>query len=367
MEPRTYVTRRILHSMLALLVAGCAADGPPRQEERSPLTQPAAAAQQADPSARFAQGVSYARRGATDQAIAVFHSLTEDYPDLPGPYNNLAVLYASRGRYEEARKVLEQAIRLQPNLDTAHENLGDIHVKVAVTAYQRAAELGDGNRRARSKIEALKLLLQPGVRRDEDVPLTATVAEPDPVSTTPPQRDFEAPDTPTVAAGRPAPACHVVGPISDAARVTRIRDWLEAKGLVVSTRQSQTDMAAFYRVHLPPLGNVDEAIREVDRLKAMGVRDLSVIRHGTLQNGVALGAYRQETSVKRRLGELRDVGLSPEVEVIKRRQAIYWLDLGPNSQRQDWIKPFQGAFPDWPPKSTNCKQSERVETTAGRS
>ncbi len=366
MEPRTYVTRRILHSMLALLVAGCAADGPPPQEKRPPVTQPTAAAQQADPSVRFAQGVSYARRGATDQATAVFQALTEDYPELPGPYNNLAVLYASRGRYEEARKVLEQAIRLQPNLDTAHENLGDIHVKLAVTAYQRAVELGDGNRRARSKIEALKLLLHPGVRRDEGVPLTATNAEPDPVSAASPQRDSKAPDTPTVAKGRPASGCHVIGPISDAAQVTRIRDWLQAKGLVVATRQSQTDTAAFYRVHLPPMGSVDEAVREVDRLKAMGVRDLSVIRRGSLQNGVALGAYRQETSVKRRLGELREIGLSPEVEVIKHPQALYWLDLGPSSQPQDWIRPFQEAFPDWHPESTNCKQSERVETAVGR-
>ena len=144
--------RGILQALaVGILLAGCASKGPPpAREELPPTTQPGSAARQADASARFAEGVSFAKRGATDKAIAVFRGLTEDYPDLPGPYNNLAVLYASRGRYEEARRVLEKAIELQPDLDTAHENLGDIHVKLAVTAYQRASELGKGNRRARS-------------------------------------------------------------------------------------------------------------------------------------------------------------------------------------------------------------------------
>ena len=57
-------------------------------------------------------------------AIRIFSSLSEDYPDLPEPYNNLAVLYASQGQYEKAKGALEAAIRTHPSYSTAHENLG---------------------------------------------------------------------------------------------------------------------------------------------------------------------------------------------------------------------------------------------------
>ncbi len=331
MTQGTHVVKRIMAALAVVLLAGCASKAPPPTEEMPPATQPGTAARQAYASARFTEGVTYARQGATDKAIAVFRDLTEDYPDLPGPYNNLAVLYASRGRYDDARQVLEKAIELQPDLDTAHENLGDIHVKLAVSAYQRASEVGEGNRRARSKIEALKLLLHPGVRRHEAVPLTAVsdkTATPKPVARS--SRPTSSPAPAPSPKAQPA-VCYTLGPFSAREEIDRISNWLHRKRLPFSTRKAQTELAAFFRVHLPPLGSLDEAKQEADRLKVMGVSDLSVIRQGVLQNGVALGAYRQQSSVKRRLAQLRELGLSPEVEVIKRQQVTYWLDLGPTT------------------------------------
>jgi tetratricopeptide (TPR) repeat protein len=46
--------------------------------------------------------------------MAVFSKLTEDYPELPEPYNNLAVLYAQQKQYDKARTALEMAIRIHP-------------------------------------------------------------------------------------------------------------------------------------------------------------------------------------------------------------------------------------------------------------
>ncbi len=354
----THVVNRIMPALAIVLLASCASKGPPPSEEKPPVTQPSAAARQADASSRFAEGVSYARNGATDKAIAVFRGLTEDYPDLPGPYNNLAVLYASRGRYEDARQVLERAIELQPDLDTAHENLGDIHVKLAVSAYQRATEVGEGNRRARSKIEALKLLLHPGVRRDEPVPLTAASDQKETATPVARSRRAAAPPAPSPSPRAQAPACYTLGPISSLEQIDRMRGWLGEKRLPFSTRKAEAELASFYRVHLPPLGSLDEARQEVDRIKAMGVRDLSVIRHGALQNGIALGAYRQQSSVKRRLAQLRDLGLRPEVEVIKRQQVTYWVDLGPAKDQQSWARELAKAFPDHPLKAKACERRE---------
>ena len=62
-----------------------------------------------NPQARFLKGVVQSDRDETDAAIVTFQQLTEDYPELPEPYNNLAVSWAKKGEYEKARKALETA------------------------------------------------------------------------------------------------------------------------------------------------------------------------------------------------------------------------------------------------------------------
>jgi len=87
---------------------------------------------------RFNKGLILTEQKKVPDAIRIFSSLSEDYPDLPEPYNNLAVLYASQGQYEKARDALEAAIRTHPSYSTAHENLGDIYAKMASQAYGKA-------------------------------------------------------------------------------------------------------------------------------------------------------------------------------------------------------------------------------------
>jgi tetratricopeptide (TPR) repeat protein len=101
--------------------------------------------------ARFLKGVILADQGKTSDAIAVFTGLTEDHPELPEPYNNLAVLYASQNKYEAAKTALEMAIRAHPDYATAHENLGDLYAKLASLAYEKAFALDGKNVAAQTK------------------------------------------------------------------------------------------------------------------------------------------------------------------------------------------------------------------------
>ena len=103
------------------------------------------ASQPRDPQMRFIKGVIQRDSGSLDDAIATFAQLTQDYPELPEPYNNLAVLYAGQNQLSKARTALEMAIRINPGYATAHENLGDVYAKLASQSYSKAAELAPAN------------------------------------------------------------------------------------------------------------------------------------------------------------------------------------------------------------------------------
>ena len=111
-----------------------------------------------DAQMRFLKGVILTEQGKSTDAISVFSKLTDDFPELPEPYNNLAVLYASAGQYDKARMALDNAIRTNPSYATAYENLGDVHAKLASQAYDKALQLDSGNTAAKSKLTLLRTL-----------------------------------------------------------------------------------------------------------------------------------------------------------------------------------------------------------------
>ncbi|HEU4620875.1 MAG TPA: tetratricopeptide repeat protein [Burkholderiaceae bacterium] len=119
----------------------------------------ALAANPKDAQLRFLKGVLLSDQKRSTEAIQVFVSLTEDYPELAEPWNNLAVLYAGEGRYDKARAALELAIKTQPNYAIAHENLGDVYLKLATQSYERAISLDITNLQAKRKLSIARELL----------------------------------------------------------------------------------------------------------------------------------------------------------------------------------------------------------------
>lgn len=129
--------------------------------------------------ARFLKGVILTEQKKGDEAIDVFAALIEDYPELPEPYNNLAVLYASHGEYDNARNALEQAIENHPDYAIAYENLGDVQAKLAARAYARAFELNGKSRALESKLDAVRHLLpEPASGPEPGTDTTVTKGKP---------------------------------------------------------------------------------------------------------------------------------------------------------------------------------------------
>jgi hypothetical protein len=114
-----------------------------------------------DAQMRFLKGVILAQRGKRPEAIEAFTTITQDYPELPEPYNNLAVIFAAQGQYDKAREALESAVRVAPNDATAHENLGDVYAALAARSYRDARRYDATNAPALRKLDAVRVLLTP--------------------------------------------------------------------------------------------------------------------------------------------------------------------------------------------------------------
>ena len=112
-----------------------------------------------DAQGRFLKGLIYTEMNKPSEAIAVFTKLSEDYPELPEPYNNLAVLYAQQKQYDKARTALEMAIRTHPSYAIAYENLGDVYAKLASQAYDKALQLDNSNAATQNKLALIRDLI----------------------------------------------------------------------------------------------------------------------------------------------------------------------------------------------------------------
>ena len=107
---------------------------------------------------RFFKGVVQRESGKSSDALFTFNEIVQDYPELPEPYNNMAVIYASQNELEKARAALDKALQNNPDYAVAHGNLGDVLTRQALVSYRRAQQLGATGFNLPAKIEALLAL-----------------------------------------------------------------------------------------------------------------------------------------------------------------------------------------------------------------
>lgn len=112
-----------------------------------------------DAQMQFLKGVLQRDLGDKAAAIATFTQLTQAYPELAEPFNNLAALYAGQGELNKARSALEMALRNNPGYAVAHENLGDVYAMLASQSYSEALRLEPANPSAPGKLALTRQLL----------------------------------------------------------------------------------------------------------------------------------------------------------------------------------------------------------------
>lgn len=154
-----------------------------------------------DAQGRFLKGIVLTEMNKPNEAIEIFSKLTEDFPELPEPYNNLAVIYAQQKQFDKAKQALEMAIRTHPSYATAHENLGDIYARLASQAYDRALQIDSSNSSAQNKLALIRDLMSSGARAGKTSKPGTPVADAKPTAPTKPAETK--PATPVVAAAAP--------------------------------------------------------------------------------------------------------------------------------------------------------------------
>ena len=115
-----------------------------------------------DAQMRFLKGVAQRDAGKAADAIATFTRLTEEFPDLPEPYNNLGVIYADQNQMDKARGAFEAALRTHPSYATAHDNLGDVYAKLSSAASSKALQIEGTSAAVSPKLALVRQLVGPG-------------------------------------------------------------------------------------------------------------------------------------------------------------------------------------------------------------
>ena len=270
----------------------------------------ALAVQPRDPQLRFLKGLILAEQNRNNEAIAVFQKLTEDYPQLPEPYNNLAVLYASAGQYDKARVSLERAIRTNPAYATAHENLGDVYARLASQAYSKALQLDGGNAAVPPKLALIRNLFsadakaQPqaaakpaaGAQASGQVTAAAPAAAPAPAA-----KPAPAPAPAAAPAATPAPAAPAPAPSPAAATGAEkeveaaVRGWAQAW----SDKDMSGYLGSYGQNFEPPGKQARKAWEEDRRARIVGKSKISVKLSNlsiSVQGSKATARFKQDYS-----------------------------------------------------------------------
>lgn len=256
------------------------------------------AAKPRDPQMRFLKGVAQKDAGKTAEAITTFSKLTEEFPELPEPYNNLAVLYANQNQFDKAKVALEMALKTNAGYAIAYENLGDVYAKLSSQAYNKALQIEGTNPAITPKLAMVRQLFNSSSGR---IAPLSTSASPAPDKSAPAVASKPAAPSPAPTAA-PAPQAPAVAPIktdetqnqtNSKAVEEAVQSWAEA--------WSAKDLKGYfasYAKDFEPQGGAKRSTWEEERqARIMGKSKISVRLEGlkiSVNGAKAIVKFRQD-------------------------------------------------------------------------
>lgn len=223
-----------------------------------------------DVHAQFANARHLWQTGKLKQAAALYESLIERSPNLPDPYNNLAVIYAAQGDYKKAQQILEKGLNTHAGYAAIYENLTAIYVEMARDSYGKALQFSDKSAH-QLKLRALaELSIKPVQIAKVEPPAneTSTTLAAAPASVATVITPIEKPPVLSATASvKPLPTAVAI-PASQAIDKTEISEVLQSWAAAWSA-QSPEKYLAFYdkSYHPPGLSRRKWIARRIDRIK----------------------------------------------------------------------------------------------------
>ena len=323
-----------------------------RYEEARQLLDPLLEREQLSPQARLLDGILHVYEGSRGEATAVFGALTRNHPDLFEAHNNLAVLYAEEGRLDEALATL-LAILERRQESVGYQNLGDIYVQLARLAYARGRELGSGGGTAPPDGD----LNLDGTHPFPDV--SDASAEPAMADTPSEEAGGESIDEAEMVskvASHAGIACMVAGEFRDPHAAIDAQRWLQSHGgEIVDVRLERREISNDYRVYLPPLASREHAREAMRALRREGIRDVSVILHEPLRNGISFGVYNDMRNVERRVARLKRLGYAVQLAGNSTRHEEYTvIEARVNGTRDALRAAWASRFPEHSIQQVDC-------------
>ena len=147
---------RHLALLLAVLLAGCAAQGAPRVDYS--MDEQMRRADQAYREARL------------EDAEVIYHQIVLDHPDLKDVWFRLGNIYTRENQLDAAVRAYERTLELDKNDGRAWYNLSLVHVKEALNTLEAASQTVPPDSPLRPRIVELhdSLLERLGVHKQEE-------------------------------------------------------------------------------------------------------------------------------------------------------------------------------------------------------
>ena len=313
------------------------------------------------PRARVLHGILLVHEGRTGEAIDTFEALRRDHPDMTEPYNNLAVLHARKGRLEDARTLLLEALERRPDA-VAWANLGDVYERLARRAWERAhaLEAGAGDSAERE--------VETGRSTERKTDAAAGSPAPD---VTPPAVVATAPDTergsaretaPETVAATPESAsapdafCAHAGGFPERRLVADAAKWLQSSGVEVrEVRRAEHRDPISHKVYLPPFESRRQAAAKLGEIQGRGVRDVAIISDGDLADGISFGVYRDADNMNRRIVAMERLGYSVRSQVAEVRVVSeYTLRIRATGTPAALDAAWKSRYPRQPLRVVDC-------------